>query len=298
MNTTPGNATSAWLAVASVMPKPAPTSANTLCLLAACASEPHAAAEERGVEFPRSLALIPALNQNVSSRSAAQVTRRPPGERMAMRNRGHQPLAIERLRSRREATRRGSPSGPTSKRRSSAPPARSRSFISETVSMTFGCLSRQSASRPASGSPIGGSRTPRRISPTSPVPFWRPERLDGVQFGEGTPDMQHHRPAAGGQADTRMSTLEERHPKLVLEPGDPAADRRGVEPERLGRAAEVSGARRCRQIFEITDIHQRPPRTWAPPGRSWLLTADACLKRTGARRRPMEHPPADAKSLR
>ena len=34
----PGNATSAWLMVARVMPKPARTSANTLCLLAACAS--------------------------------------------------------------------------------------------------------------------------------------------------------------------------------------------------------------------------------------------------------------------
>ena len=36
LKTTPGNATSDWLAVAKVMPKPAPTSAKTHCLLAAC----------------------------------------------------------------------------------------------------------------------------------------------------------------------------------------------------------------------------------------------------------------------
>ena len=87
---------------------------------------------------------------------------------------------------------------------------------------------------------------------------------DGLQFGEDAPHMMHHGPAAGSQANTGMPSLEKRQPKLVLEPANAAADRRGVESARLGRTGEVSGVRRGHQILEITDLHGLRPWTSAP----------------------------------
>ncbi|MGB8839852.1 MAG: hypothetical protein WCC64_02175 [Aliidongia sp.] len=58
--------------------------------------------------------------------------------------------------------------------------------------------------------------------PTCPV--LKPRTLDCVQLGEGAPDMRHDCPTAGGQADTRVSTLEERHAKVVpVRPRPPSA---------------------------------------------------------------------------
>ena len=157
------------------MPRPAPTSAKTHCLLAACewnlAPLPRKDAYNSRAAWLSSRPCARMISQRRASQStvARSASGCPSGSAATSRSRQSGTLAA-----------RGNTAWLTiraaSKQRSSSAAARSRSFISETVSNHVRMLFVPASRRLPRGSPIEGIRTPSRISPTPPEPFWVPAR--------------------------------------------------------------------------------------------------------------------------
>jgi len=61
--------------------------------------------------------------------------------------------------------------------------------------------------------------------------------------------------AFGRKSDETMRALDDHHVEFLLEMSDCAGKRRLRNMTRLGRAAEVSFARECHEIFKLSDEH-------------------------------------------
>src|SRR6266851_9118560 len=136
--------------------------------------ESGAASAEGRVQFAGCLAFVPPLCQNDLAAQSIPVDGCTLSQWMPQR------AATSRSRQSGTLAARGNTAWLTiraaSKRRSSSAAARSRSFISETVSNHVRMLFVPASRRLPRGSPIEGIRTPSRISPTPPEPFWVPAR--------------------------------------------------------------------------------------------------------------------------
>ena len=64
---------------------------------------------------------------------------------------------------------------------------------------------------------------------------------DRIEFGQGAPHVRQYRLAPTGEPNPSVSALEQCKAELILKSINAAADRRGVDPERLGGAGKVSG---------------------------------------------------------
>jgi hypothetical protein len=67
--------------------------------------------------------------------------------------------------------------------------------------------------------------------------------------------MTHHRPAARGQPNPRVSALEQRLSELVFKPTNASTDSRCVQAEDFSRSREGPGVSRHDEILQIDHVH-------------------------------------------
>ncbi len=85
------------------------------------------------------------------------------------------------------------------------------------------------------------------------------EAVDAAQYLE---DVGRHRPAGGGESDAATAAVEEAHPEVPLEVGDPTGDRRLCEREFVGGPREALVLGDGTEHLEALEEVHRPVSTW------------------------------------